>query len=105
MTAASALVLFGLTIPIVVGSRRSALLALVDDEALVRARFVDPAMSVQGVQFIADLPVKHRQDRPAALDAPAYRDAASIGLRALIANLASRGLLRDYRPMQGGAPA
>ncbi len=28
-----------------------------------------------------------------------------FGLRALIANLASRGLLRDYRPMQGGAPA
>ena len=74
--------------------RVRALLALVDDEALVRERFVDPAMSVQGVQFIADLPVKHRQDRPAALDAPAYHDAASIGLRTLIAGAQEDVLLQ-----------
>ena len=74
--------------------RVRALLALVDDEALVRERFVDPAMSVQGVQFIADLPVKHRQDRPAALDAPAHHDAASIGLRTLIAGAQEDVLLQ-----------
>ena len=74
--------------------RVRALLARVEDETLIRARFVDPAMSVQGVQFIADLPVKHRQDRPAALDAPAYRDAASTGLRTLIAGAQDDVLLQ-----------
>ena len=39
--------------------RVQALLAEVGDEALIRARFVEPALSVQGVQFIGDLPDKH----------------------------------------------
>ena len=74
--------------------RVRALLAGVEDEALIRERFVDQAMPVQGVQFIADLPVKHRQDRPAALNGPAYRDAASTGLRTLIAGAQEDVLLQ-----------
>jgi phosphatidylserine/phosphatidylglycerophosphate/cardiolipin synthase-like enzyme len=72
--------------------RVRALLAAVADEALVRARFVEPAMQVQGVQFIADLPVKHWQDRPAA--ATAVAEAASIGLRTLIAEAQDDVLLQ-----------
>ena len=74
--------------------RVRALLATVDDEALIRARFVEPAMPVQGVEFIADLPVKHHLDRPAALDGAAYRDAASTGLRTLIAGAQDDVLLQ-----------
>jgi phosphatidylserine/phosphatidylglycerophosphate/cardiolipin synthase-like enzyme len=36
------------------------LLAEVEDEAVIRERFVTPALAVEGVQFIADLPAKHR---------------------------------------------
>ena len=72
--------------------RVRALLAMVDDEAAIRARFVEPAMSVRGVQFIADLPVKHWQDRPAAAEAAA--EAASIGLRTLIAGAQDDVLLQ-----------
>jgi len=39
--------------------RVQALLAQVEDPDLVRARFVDAALAVQGVQFIGDLPDKH----------------------------------------------
>ena len=39
--------------------RVQALLAQVADETLIRARFVEPALAVQGVQFIGDLPDKH----------------------------------------------
>jgi phosphatidylserine/phosphatidylglycerophosphate/cardiolipin synthase-like enzyme len=39
--------------------RVQALLAQVADTALVEERFVQPALPVQGVQFIADLPDKH----------------------------------------------
>ena len=72
--------------------RVRALLAAVDDEALVRARFVEPAMQVQGVQFIADLPVKHWQGRPAEANAAA--EAASSGLRTLIAGARDEVLLQ-----------
>ncbi len=40
-------------------ARVQALLAEVVDEAVVRARLVDPALAVSGVQFIGDLPDKH----------------------------------------------
>ncbi len=42
--------------------RVQALLAQVADEALVRARFVEPALAVTGVQYIGDLPDKHVGD-------------------------------------------
>jgi cardiolipin synthase C len=74
--------------------RVRALLAGVDDEALIRSRFVDPALPVQGVQFIADLPVKHRLDRPVAMDEAPHGDAASTGLRALIAGAQDDVLLQ-----------
>jgi len=72
--------------------RVRALLAMVDDDAAIRARFVDRAMPVQGVQFIADLPVKHWQGRPAEADAAA--EAASSGLRTLIAGTHDEVLLQ-----------
>ena len=72
--------------------RVRALLAMVDDDAAIRARFVDPAMQVQGVQFIADLPIKHWQGRPAEADAAA--EAASSGLRTLIAGARDEVLLQ-----------
>ena len=39
--------------------RVQALLAQVVDEAVIRARFVEPALPVAGVRFIGDLPDKH----------------------------------------------
>ncbi len=42
--------------------RVRALLASVDDSAALQAHFVAPAMPVQHVSFVADLPVKHRKD-------------------------------------------
>ena len=74
--------------------RVRALLAAVDDEALVRARFVEPAMQVQGVQFIADLPVKHRLDRQGSVDEATRHAAASTGLRTLIAGARDDVLLQ-----------
>lgn len=74
--------------------RVRALLATVDDEALIRARFVEPAMPVQGVQFIADLPVKHRLDQPGSADDASRHDTASIGLRTLIAGARDDVLLQ-----------
>ena len=72
--------------------RVRALLAAVADDALVRRRFIEKAMPVQGVQFIADLPVKHWRDRPAEADSAA--EAASLGLRALIAGAEDEVLLQ-----------
>ena len=43
--------------------RVRALLADVADPQVIRERFVDPAMDVGGVRFIADLPGKHRRSR------------------------------------------
>ena len=51
--------------------RVQALLAQVADEALIRARFVAPALAVQGVQFIGDLPDKHVDEAAEAVQAGA----------------------------------
>ncbi len=41
--------------------RVQALLAEVDDQTVIHERFVAPALAVTGVQFIGDLPAKHRE--------------------------------------------
>ena len=71
--------------------RVRALLAEVADDEVLRARFVTPALPVRGVQFIADLPDKHRLGAAAdeatgtaAVTAEAAPD-TSHGLRGLIA--------------------
>lgn len=64
--------------------RVRALLADVADDDLIRQRFVDPALEVHGVRFLADLPTKHR--REAAADDPVGGDAAN--------GVAGNGLLR-----------
>jgi phosphatidylserine/phosphatidylglycerophosphate/cardiolipin synthase-like enzyme len=68
--------------------RVQALLAQVTDEALVDARLVAPALAVQGVQFIGDLPGKHA--------AAAGGEAAQAGdtLQALIAAAREEVLLQ-----------
>ena len=69
--------------------RVRALLADVDDDAVIRERFVAPALAVAGVQFIADLPAKHRDDATAEGAAP-----ASEILQQLIANAQDEVLLQ-----------
>ena len=64
--------------------RVRALLASVDDDAVVQARFVTPAMPVLHVSFVADLPVKHRKDLLQA-DADTPAGFASQNLMQLIA--------------------
>ncbi len=71
-------------------ARVRALLAEVADDEALRARFVAPALPVQGVQFLADLPNKHRLDaaeNAAAAVETTAQDApdTSHGLRGLIA--------------------
>lgn len=51
--------------------RVRALLADVEDPAVISERFVTPALVVNGVQFIADLPDKHRNSSTAENAAPA----------------------------------
>ncbi len=51
--------------------RVRALLADVADAAVIRERFVAPGLAVRGVQFIADLPTKHRDSAVAEDAAPA----------------------------------
>ncbi len=51
--------------------RVRALLADVADDEVIRDRFVVPGLAVKGVQFIADLPTKHRDDAIDDNDAPA----------------------------------
>ncbi len=70
-------------------ARVRALLAEVADDAVLRTRFVAPALPVQGVRFLADLPNKHRLD--ATDDATSATSVAtqatsdtSHGLRGLI---------------------
>lgn len=80
-------------------ARVRALLAEVADEAVLRTRFVAPALPVQGVQFLADLPAKHGRDAPAEVaDASAaggQRVAdTSHGLRGLIAGTERELLLQ-----------
>jgi phosphatidylserine/phosphatidylglycerophosphate/cardiolipin synthase-like enzyme len=67
--------------------RVQALLARVADAALIRARFVEPALAVEGVRFIGDLPDKHVQ---------AAGDAALAGnvLQQLIASARDEVLLQ-----------
>ncbi|MEO6226353.1 MAG: phospholipase D family protein [Thermomonas sp.] len=69
--------------------RVRALLAEVDDAAVILDRFVSPALAVSGVQFIADLPTKHRDsaDRKEAAR-------ASSGLQQLIASAHDEVLLQ-----------
>ena len=51
--------------------RVRALLADVGDPAVIHERFVAPGLAVRGVQFIADLPGKHRSSTVAEAAAPA----------------------------------
>lgn len=67
-------------------ARVRALLAEVADDAVLRARFVDPALPVTGVQFIADLPRKHRLEPAPASDVAAPVGVTGDGLRELIAD-------------------
>lgn len=69
--------------------RVRALLADVDDAAVIRERFVTPALAVSGVQFIADLPAKHRNS---ATDEGAA--SASEVLQQLIASAQDEVLLQ-----------
>ena len=71
-------------------ARVRALLAEVADDAVLRTRFVAPALPVQGVKFLADLPAKHGRDTAAeVVDAAAVAGHpspdTSHGLRDLIA--------------------
>ena len=69
--------------------RVQALLAEVDDDAVIRERLVAPALAVGGVQFIADLPAKHRDNATVEDDAP-----ASEVLQQLIASAQDEVLLQ-----------
>ena len=69
--------------------RVRALLADVDDDAVIRDRFVTRALSVSGVQFIADLPAKHRDG-----DANDYVAPPSTVLQQLIASAQDEVLLQ-----------
>ena len=78
-------------------ARVRALLAEVADDAVLRARFVAPALPVQGVEFLADLPAKHGRDGAVEVtDATAAAPAAdtSHGLRGLIAGAEREILLQ-----------
>jgi putative cardiolipin synthase len=69
--------------------RVRALLAEVEDVAVIRDRFVTPALAVSGVQFIADLPAKHRNSAINEDAAP-----ASQVLQELIASAQDEVLLQ-----------
>ncbi len=78
-------------------ARVRALLAEVADDAVLRARFVAPALPVQGVEFLADLPAKHGRDGAVEVtDATAVAPApdTSHGLRGLIAGAEREILLQ-----------
>lgn len=68
--------------------RVQALLAQVADAGLIRARFVEPALPVAGVQFIGDLPDKHSGG------AGPESEQASNTLQQLIASAKSEVLLQ-----------
>ena len=74
--------------------RVRALLDEVDDEDVVRTRFVDPSMVVGDVYFIADLPVKHRLDLPSADAVSLQNSPSSPVLRDLIASAREEVLLQ-----------
>ncbi len=69
--------------------RVRAMLAEVDDPALIRDRFVTPSLAVTGVQFIADPPAKHRNSAASEAAAP-----ASEVLQQLIASAQDEVLLQ-----------
>ncbi len=69
--------------------RVRALLADVADAAVIGERFVAPGLAVQGVQFIADLPAKHRDTTVGENAAP-----ASEVLQQLIASAQDEVLLQ-----------
>ncbi|MFN3703523.1 phospholipase D family protein [Thermomonas sp.] len=75
-------------------ARVRALLAEVADEAVLRARFVAPALAVADVQFIADLPRKHRLEPAPGSEAAAQAGATGDGLRGLIADAGHEILLQ-----------
>ena len=81
-------------------ARVRALLAEVADEDVLRARFVAPALPVQGVAFLADLPAKHGRDGAVAVADAAAGTAVnpasdtSHGLRGLIAGAEREILLQ-----------
>ena len=66
-------------------ARVRALLAEVADDAVLHARFVEPALPVTDVQFLADLPRKHRLEPASAPDVAAPVGVTGDGLRELIA--------------------
>ena len=70
-------------------ARVRALLADVADAGVIRERFVTPALAVQGVQFIADLPGKHRDS-----GAGEHASPASDVLQQLIASAQDEVLLQ-----------
>ena len=75
--------------------RVRALLEDVDDDGVLHARFVAPALEVAKVQFVADLPRKHRLDAPAGTALPlADGSPASTVLRELIAGADEEILLQ-----------
>lgn len=74
--------------PYVKPARVRALLVDVDDSAVIRDRFVTPALAVRGVQFIADLPAKHRESTTNVM-AP-----ASTVLQQLVASAQDEVLLQ-----------
>jgi phosphatidylserine/phosphatidylglycerophosphate/cardiolipin synthase-like enzyme len=74
--------------------RVRALLAEVDDVALLKARFVDPALPVGAVSFIADLPRKHRRESGAEASQNATVGEASRRLLDLVAEARQQVLLQ-----------
>lgn len=64
--------------------RVRALLADVANDEVLRVRFVAPAMAVTGVSFVADLPVKHRDDQGPSTELAVSVGPASQQLLALI---------------------
>jgi cardiolipin synthase C len=70
-------------------ARAAAMSRAADDAGLLRERLVTPAMPVARVEFLADLPQKHRNSAP-----PDERAPASHGLRDLIASAQHEVLLQ-----------
>ena len=74
--------------------RVRALLDEVEDAATIRARFVEPAMPVRNVAFVADLPVKHRLDAPSEVTLSLHGSPSSPVLRELVAGAREQILLQ-----------
>jgi phosphatidylserine/phosphatidylglycerophosphate/cardiolipin synthase-like enzyme len=74
--------------------RAAAMLRAVGDASHVRAQLVAPALSVGAVQFIADLPDKHRRAAPEHVSQAHAELPATDALRALIASARTEVLLQ-----------